>query len=86
MEKQGWNWGLAEQLIHTYRQYCPLTRADLQLLYCLFLFPEKYWKQLNFYLQSNKAWMPDKNVVKLKNLIDQEGKRRAFLEKLKKTV
>ena len=82
MEKQGWNWQLAEDLLNLYRRICPVTRNDLQLLYCLFLFPEKYWKQLNFYVQSNKAWMPEKNVVKLRNLIQQEEHRQEFLEKL----
>lgn len=82
MEKQGWNRQLAGDLLNQYRRCCPVSRESMQLLYCLFLFPEKYWKQLNFYVQSNKAWMPEKNVVKLKNLIDQEEKRREFLENL----
>lgn len=86
MEKQGWNWQLAAELINLYRRYCPVTREDVQLLYCLFLFPEKYWKQLNFYVQSNKAWMPEKNVVKLKNLISQEEKRQIFLKKLRESA
>jgi spore coat protein I len=84
MEKQGWNWILAEHLLELYRSHCPVSGEEMQLLYCLFLFPEKYWKQLNFYLQSNKAWMPDKNVTKLKNLMNQETKRQEFLEKLRK--
>lgn len=82
MEKQGWNWQLAADLMNLYRRCCPVTREDMQLLYCLFLFPEKYWKQLNFYVQSNKAWMPEKNVVKLRNLINQEEKRQVFLKRL----
>ena len=28
-------------------------------------YPEKYWKQLNYYYNANKAWIPDKNVEKL---------------------
>lgn len=86
MEKQGWNWQLAQELLELYQSICPVTRDDLQLLYCLFLFPEKYWKQMNFYAQSNKVWMPEKNVVKLRNLILQEECRQAFLEKLAKTA
>lgn len=82
MEKQEWDWQLAKDLLSMYRRCCPVSREDLQLLYCLFLFPEKYWKQLNFYVQSNKAWMPEKNIVKLKNLVNQEEKRQMFLENL----
>lgn len=86
MEKQGWNWQLAKDLLNLYRRCCPVSGEELQLLYCLFLFPEKYWKQLNFYVQSNKAWMPEKNIVKLKNLITQEEKRQGFLENLRRLV
>lgn len=82
MEKQGWNRQLAGDLLNQYRRCCPVSRENMQLLYCLFLFPEKYWKQLNFYVQSNKAWMPEKNVVKLKSLVGQEQKRKEFLESL----
>lgn len=83
MEKHNWDWELAEDLLGIYRQNCLIKGEELQFLYCLFLFPEKYWKQLNFYIQSNKAWMPEKNVVKLKNVIGLETKRQAFLEKFK---
>lgn len=86
MEKQGWNWPLARNLIHLYCRCCPVSREDLHLLYCLFLFPEKYWKQLNFYVQSNKAWMPEKNIMKLKNLIAQEEKRQIFMENLQNFI
>lgn len=86
MEKQGWNWQLAKDLLNLYCRCCPVTGEDLQLLYCLFLFPEKYWKQMNFYVQSNKAWMPEKNIVKLKNLVSQEERRQRFLEDLYQIV
>lgn len=82
MEKHSWNWQLARELLEFYQQICPVTKNDRQLLYCLFLFPEKYWKQLNFYLQSNKAWMPEKNVIKLQNFIRQEEDRQQFLEQM----
>lgn len=86
MEKQAWNWQMAEDLMRLYRRCCPVSGENMQLLYCLFLFPEKYWKQLNFYVQSNKAWMPEKNIVKLKNLINQEEKRQVFLKNLYHTA
>lgn len=86
MEKQNWDWGLAENLLTIYRQDCPVKSEELQFLYCLFLFPEKYWKQLNFYIQSNKAWMPEKNVVKLRNVIELEAKRQVFLENFRRIL
>ena len=86
MEKQGWNWQLARELLNLYRRCCPVTKEEMQLLYCLFLFPEKYWKQMNFYVQSNKAWMPEKNIVKLRNLIEQEARRQEFLKNLQRMM
>lgn len=83
MEKHNWNWSLAENLLTIYQQNCSIEPEELQFLYCLFLFPEKYWKQLNFYIQSNKAWMPEKNVVKLQNVIGLEAERQTFLEKFR---
>ena len=47
-----------------------------------FLFPEKYWKQLNFYYNTNKAWIPAKSTDKLKSLEDQEPARRRFIRRL----
>lgn len=86
MEKHSWNWQLAETLLTIYCKINPISEAERQLLYCLFLFPEKYWKQINFYIQSNKAWVPEKNVRKLVQVIRQEEKRQNFLAHLNRFI
>ena len=61
----------------------PMSRNDRSCLYFLFLYPEKYWKQLNYYYNANKAWIPEKNVEKLKTLESQKEARRRFLSRIK---
>ena len=52
-------------------------------MYYLFLYPEKYWKQLNFYFNANKAWIPERNIDKLHGLEEQQQLRNSFLRRLK---
>ena len=66
-----------------YNQVLPMDEEDRACLYYLFLYPEKYWKQLNYYYNANKAWTPAKNVEKLRSLKDQQKARGRFLEKIK---
>ena len=55
-------------------------------MYIRFLYPEKYWKQINFYYNSNKAWIPARNTEKLKILEEQEPERKKFLDFLRQSV
>lgn len=79
MEKHNWNERLGISMMEAYERVLPMEREDRACLYYLFLYPEKYWKQLNYYYNANKAWIPAKNVEKLKNLDAQEEGRKRFL-------
>ncbi len=83
MEKHGWNEQLGLAMIDSYDQVLPIDGEDRECLYYLFLYPEKYWKQLNYYNNANKAWIPAKNVEKLKLLEAQQESRNQFLAKIK---
>lgn len=83
MEKHNWNEQLGLDMIESYNRVLPMEADDRACLYYLFLYPEKYWKQLNFYYNANKAWIPEKNVEKIKNLDVQEEGRSRFLSKVK---
>ena len=48
----------------------------------MFLYPEKYWKQINFYYNANKAWIPARNIEKLRSLEEQQPVRNRFLEQI----
>ncbi len=83
MEKHGWNLKLGAMMLDAYERILPMSKKERKCLYYLFLYPEKYWKQLNYYYNANKAWIPARNTDKLKALQEQEEARRAFLQEIK---
>lgn len=83
MEKHNWNERLGLEMMEWYDQVLPLKEADRRYLYYLFLYPEKYWKQLNYYYNANKAWIPARSVEKLKKLDMQQEEKLRFLSKIK---
>lgn len=83
MEKHDWNLKLGMSMLETYAKTLSLTEADRTCLYYLFLYPEKYWKQINFYYNANKAWIPARNIEKLKDLEIQQPMRNLFLSRIK---
>ncbi|MCI8516811.1 MAG: phosphotransferase [Hungatella sp.] len=83
MEKHEWNQKLGLELLAAYDRVSPLTERDRESLYYLFLYPEKYWKQINFYMNANKVWIPARNLEKLKGLESQTEQRNRFLAVIK---
>lgn len=83
MEKHDWNLKLGKAMLETYGKILPLSEKDRTCLYYLFLYPEKYWKQINFYYNANKAWIPVRNIEKLKELEIQQPMRNLFLSQIK---
>lgn len=84
MEKHDWNPILGDSILDAYERVLPLSSMERECLYCLFLYPEKYWKQLNFYYNTNKAWIPARQREKIENLERQEDGRMSFIKMLKK--
>lgn len=82
MEKHGWSLSLGMDMLNAYEKVLPLGEKERKCLYYLFLYPEKYWKQINYYFNANKAWMPARNMDKIIGLEAQEESRRGFLRLL----
>lgn len=82
MEKNNWDLELAEKVITTYSEIRELTETDLAILKAMFSYPEKFWKIVNYYFNTNKAWTSEKNEEKLKQFQNQEQKRWAFIANL----
>lgn len=61
----------------TYSLQVNLTKEKF-VYYGVFLYPEKFWKIINYYFNSNKAWSSDKNQEKLKQFQFQEEKKTAI--------
>ena len=83
MEKNGWKQDLGRRMIASYEEKRSLSEEERHLLYTLLLYPEKYWKQCNFYYNGKKSWMSSKSYEKLLRIRGQEEGRIQFLEMIK---
>ncbi len=82
LEKNNWDLKIAYTLLEAYDREKTLTMADRMQLYYRFSYPEKFWKIANFYYNSGKAWIPEKNAEKLTRILEQEESRETFLRSL----
>lgn len=82
MEKNEWDEKLGIELVQEYHRYRPMGKEEYEQLYGLLLFPEKFWKVTNHYMNSRKTWISDRDIDKLKKVIEQEEKRLNFMENL----
>ena len=65
-----------------YEQVRPLSAVDYIDLNYRIAYPEKFWKIVNFYYNSGKAWIPDRNREKLEKLMEQEKEKQLFLDEV----
>lgn len=79
MEKHDWNVQLGAQIVEKYDIVKPISSEEMKLLQIMLSYPEKFWKVLNQYNNSNKSWIPDKNVEKLGAVYRQQELKRKFL-------
>ena len=82
MEKQGWRISQGEKFLRAYEYICPLNEQERQILALRLLYPEKLWKLANHYYHTNKAWIPAKNLEKLKTFASQQREREKFVQKV----
>lgn len=82
MEKHNWNVDLGRSMMDAYERVLDMSAKEMRCLYYMFLYPEKYWKQINFYYNANKAWIPARNIEKLRSLEEQQPVRNHFLEQI----
>ena len=82
LEKSNWSISLGKELLETYEGECAITALERIDLYYRLAYPEKFWKIVNFYYNSGKAWIPERNMEKLEKLLMQEKEKQAFLEEV----
>ena len=66
----------------TYLSVRTLSEEERRVLYAMLTFPEKFWKIINQYYNAGKAWVPAKNIDKLKVVISQNIQRRELIDKM----
>lgn len=82
LEKSDWSVELGGELLATYEQERPISAISRIDLFYRLSYPEKFWKIVNFYYNSSKAWIPDRNSEKLHKVISQEREKQYFLEQV----
>uniref|UniRef100_UPI004055AA0E phosphotransferase n=1 Tax=Agathobacter sp. TaxID=2021311 RepID=UPI004055AA0E len=82
LEKNNYDPQLGVCLLECYDAQRHISDAEYETLYGLFLFPEKFWKVTSHYMHSHKAWISQRDIEKLKKVIEQEEQKAKFMEKL----
>lgn len=82
LEKSNWSVSLGQELLAAYEEECPISAMSRIDLYYRLAYPEKFWKIVNFYYNSGKAWIPERNLEKLEKLTVQEQEKQAFLDEV----
>lgn len=80
LEKNDWNKEAGYLLLSAYERENKLQTGDYAQLYYRMSYPEKFWKIVNYYYNSGKAWIPGKNLDKLIKVNHQEIQKTEFLE------
>lgn len=80
MEKSNWSLELGTKLIQAYESEQPISAFSKIDLYYRLAYPDKFWKIVNFYYNTGKAWIPERNQEKLEKLLSQEKAKSIFLE------
>lgn len=86
LEKSNWSRELGSQLVRAYCAVNPLPARSYVALYYRLAYPEKFWKIVNFYYNSGKSWIPEKNMEKLQKIVGQEREKQKFLDAVFRTV
>jgi len=86
LEKSNWSVALGEELLAAYEKERSISAKSWIDLYYRLAYPEKFWKIVNFYYNSGKAWIPGKNQEKLERVIAQEKEKQRFLDEIFRNV
>ncbi len=81
LEKNDWSYDLGIKLLSAYEKKLPLEKSEKMYLYARFLYPEKFWKIANGYLNRRKSVPARRQQEKLESFEQKEEKRQLFLNK-----
>lgn len=82
MEKNNWDKDLGKEILENYAKECNISKDEIGLLKIFLMYPEKFRKVVNHYYNSNKAWIPGKNMEKLLLVHKQMEQRENFVKYL----
>ena len=82
VEKNAYDFDVMREIIEEYGTICNLSKNDLEYIYILYLYPEKFYKLSNQYINAPKNWISPKMMEKLEKIIGEEEQKQALLGKL----
>lgn len=82
MEKNDWDVHYGSNILEAYDKIKSISKEELEVLYLLLLYPEKFWKVTNFYYNGKKVWISGRNIQKLNKIGEQNPRKEIFLKKL----
>ncbi len=82
LEKNKYSPQLMRNIFERYRCICPLDERDIEYIYILYSYPEKFYKISNQYINSPKNWISPKMMEKLERVINDEEDKKSLLQEL----
>ena len=86
MEKNNWNMEAGKAVLEIYEKEREMTCAEWISMIYRFAYPEKFWKIANYYFNSKKSFMPEKNVEKLEKILEQDQDRELFINNVLRKI
>jgi len=86
-EKNNWDCTIGKEILKTYEKERELSIIERISMVYRFAYPEKFWKIVNYYFNSKKSFMPEKNMEKFVKVLEQEEYKEHFInETLRKLM
>lgn len=82
MEKWEWDISFGDSMLEAYHRIRPVPQEEQTLLKLMLSYPEKFWKVANQYYNNRKSWIPEKNMQKLLQTMEQAEKKEASINAL----
>lgn len=82
MEKWDWDVIFGNSLLEEYNKVKPISKEEYHMLQVLVSYPEKFWKVANQYYNNRKSWIPEKNMQKLLQTMEQAKKKEECIQSL----
>lgn len=86
LEKNNWDKELGLMVLKEYEKVRSLPMIERISMAYRFAYPEKFWKIANYYFNSKKSFIPEKNMEKLGKLLMQEEQKDIFIGDILKKV
>lgn len=84
MEKWQWRADIGRYLLDSYEAMQPLSRESRRYLALRLRYPEKFWKQVNFYFNSGRIQLGGNSMFKLEKLMELQDAKERFIDELER--